>query len=196
MNPAVLSAVSYVIRRCKKYNVETSICGQAASKKEMVEFLVREGIDSVSVNADAAYSISEVIHNIESESKVKNLIETPINAIKNFMSKKPEKEDGKSKNTIEGEAQKLIDEDIIERMNLAAGISKSEDQANSLKKSVSDNEDIESIILKELEDDNDNNEGNESADYSPGAAESKKDIPSLNEAIPVESEMLEEEKEN
>ena len=61
MNPAVLSALSYVIRKCNKYGIETSICGQAGSKPEMVSFLVKEGITSVSVNADAAYKVSEAI---------------------------------------------------------------------------------------------------------------------------------------
>lgn len=65
MNPAVLSALSYVIRRCKKFEVETSICGQAGSKEEMVKFLISEGIDSISVNADAAEKVSKLVAQIE-----------------------------------------------------------------------------------------------------------------------------------
>ena len=42
MHPAVLRQLDYVIRVCKKYKVETSICGQAGSKKEMVKFLVEK----------------------------------------------------------------------------------------------------------------------------------------------------------
>lgn len=67
MHPAILYQLSYVIRTCKRKGVETSICGQAANKKEMVKFLVEEGIDSISVNADAAKEISEYIQEIESE---------------------------------------------------------------------------------------------------------------------------------
>ncbi len=67
MHPAVLKQLEYVIRVCKKYNVETSICGQAGSKKEMVKFLVEKGIDSISVNADAAKEISEYARKIEDE---------------------------------------------------------------------------------------------------------------------------------
>ncbi len=67
MHPAVLKQLEYVIRVCKKYNVETSICGQAGSKKEMVKFLVEKGIDSISVNADAAKEISEYVKKIEDE---------------------------------------------------------------------------------------------------------------------------------
>jgi len=65
MNPAVLKQMENVIKVCKKYNVETSICGQAGSRKEMAEFLVRQGIDSISVNADAAHEISVFVKNLE-----------------------------------------------------------------------------------------------------------------------------------
>jgi len=67
MNPAVLREISQVIRACKKYNVESSICGQAGSRPEMAEFLVREGIESISTNADAAKKISEIVAKIEAE---------------------------------------------------------------------------------------------------------------------------------
>ncbi len=66
MDPAVLKHLSRVIRECKAHKVETSICGQAGSKKEMVEFLVKQGIDSISVNADAAKEISELVRDLES----------------------------------------------------------------------------------------------------------------------------------
>lgn len=66
MNPAVLHQLEYVIRICKKAGVETSICGQAGSKKEMVKFLIEKGIDSISVNADVAADIAEYIHELES----------------------------------------------------------------------------------------------------------------------------------
>ena len=65
MNPAILRQLSYVIRTCKRNNVETSICGQAGSKKEMVKFLVGENIDSISVNADIANEITQYISELE-----------------------------------------------------------------------------------------------------------------------------------
>lgn len=67
LNPAVLNSISYVIRRCRKYGVETSICGQAGSKPDMVKFLLSEGIDSISVNADAAHAVSLLINEIENK---------------------------------------------------------------------------------------------------------------------------------
>tara|TARA_Y100000031_G_C8087575_1_gene322653 strand:+ start:211 stop:657 length:447 start_codon:yes stop_codon:yes gene_type:complete len=65
MNPAVLYQLEYVLRVCKRNKVETSICGQAGSKKEMVKFLVEREIDSISVNADAAYEISNYVNELE-----------------------------------------------------------------------------------------------------------------------------------
>jgi len=65
MNPAILRQLSYAIRTCKRNNVETSICGQAGSKKEMVKFLVEENIDSISVNADLAKEITQYISELE-----------------------------------------------------------------------------------------------------------------------------------
>ena len=67
MNPAVLLQLRRVIRICKEYNVETSICGQAGSQKDMVRFLVGEGIDSISINADAAKEISEYVAELEKQ---------------------------------------------------------------------------------------------------------------------------------
>ncbi len=67
MHPAVLYQLEFVIRVCKRSNVETSICGQAGSTKEMAKFLVEKGIDSITVNADMAKEISDYIAQIESE---------------------------------------------------------------------------------------------------------------------------------
>jgi len=75
MNWAVLKQISRVIRECKKHKIETSICGQAGSKPKMVEFLVKQGIDSISVNADAAKSISELVHKLETEKSPEPKIE-------------------------------------------------------------------------------------------------------------------------
>lgn len=65
LHPSVLSQLAYVIKVCRENNVETSICGQAGSKKEMVKFLVEKAIDSISVNADAAADIAEYIAELE-----------------------------------------------------------------------------------------------------------------------------------
>tara|TARA_Y100000310_G_scaffold332386_1_gene407858 strand:+ start:1966 stop:4326 length:2361 start_codon:yes stop_codon:yes gene_type:complete len=77
MNPAVLKQLGYVLRVAKRNNVETSICGQAGSKKEMVKFLVEKGIDSISVNPDAAKEISDYIAELEGNSEDQVEFEVP-----------------------------------------------------------------------------------------------------------------------
>jgi len=76
MNPAILYQLEFVIRVCKRKGIETSICGQAGSRKEMVKFLVERGIDSISVNADVAKEISDYIAELE-EKKVKGTDKEP-----------------------------------------------------------------------------------------------------------------------
>lgn len=65
MHPAVLGEVAKVIKVCKKYHVTTSICGQAGSRPEMADFLVHQGIDSISANADAVEEIRKVVARTE-----------------------------------------------------------------------------------------------------------------------------------
>ena len=67
LHPAVLNAMKRVLRTCEELEVESSICGQAGSKLEMVKFLVANGITSISVNADAAYEISQIVASVESK---------------------------------------------------------------------------------------------------------------------------------
>ncbi len=71
-NPAIFSQIKRVIGICRRYNVQTSICGQAGSKQEMAEFLFKQGINSISVNADAAYDVSVLINKLEQEQSVNN----------------------------------------------------------------------------------------------------------------------------
>ncbi len=65
MHPAVLGEMSKVIQGCKKYKVKTSICGQAGSKPEMAEFLVKQGVESISANADAVDEIRHTVAKVE-----------------------------------------------------------------------------------------------------------------------------------
>jgi len=56
----------HVIEVCKKYNVESSICGELPSnRRDAVEFLVKTGIDSLSVNIDAIDKVREWVSEIE-----------------------------------------------------------------------------------------------------------------------------------
>ncbi len=163
MNPAVLNSLAYVIGKCKKYGVETSICGQAGSREEMVRFLLSQGIDSISVNADAAYKVSILVSELEKESYI-----------------------GKPMNQFDEERynEKALPEEKVDVPSMAvidSGMQISE--INALKemfsngnKDKSENKDIEEVVLEEW--------GN---DYMPGD-DNKNDIPKLNDAIPVDSE--------
>jgi len=65
-NLAVLRAMSHVIRVCRDVGVTTSICGQAPSNHpEVVEFLVREGAVSMSVNPDKVIETKQLVAGIE-----------------------------------------------------------------------------------------------------------------------------------
>jgi len=73
-HPAMKKQFSYVIGVCKKYNVETSICGEAPSNiPEIVDFLVKEGITSLSVNIDAIDKVRNEVFKIERELLEKTL---------------------------------------------------------------------------------------------------------------------------
>ncbi|MBD3354503.1 phosphoenolpyruvate synthase [Candidatus Woesearchaeota archaeon] len=65
MHAGVLGEIKKVVEVCQRYNVETSICGQAGSRPEMAKFLVNIGIDSISANPDAVHDIKEVVARTE-----------------------------------------------------------------------------------------------------------------------------------
>ena len=65
-SPSVMWALRRVIKRCAKYGVTTSICGQAPSQyPEIVEKLVKWGITSISVNPDVVGTTREIVHEAE-----------------------------------------------------------------------------------------------------------------------------------
>ncbi len=65
MHPAVLGEIAKVIKVCQRYHVVTSICGQAGSRPVMAEFLVHQGVDSISANADAVDEIRATVARVE-----------------------------------------------------------------------------------------------------------------------------------
>jgi len=65
LHPAVLDIMGDTIDVCRAAGVDTSICGQAGSHPDMVEFLVRKGITSISANIDAVADVLESVDRVE-----------------------------------------------------------------------------------------------------------------------------------
>jgi len=75
-DPAVLRAMSHVIRVCRENGVTTSVCGQAPSNyPEIVEFLVKEGATSMSVNPDKVIETRLLVASIEQKILLEELRE-------------------------------------------------------------------------------------------------------------------------
>ena len=122
LHPAILYQIEFVIRVCKRNNVETSICGQAGSRKEMVKFLVEKNIDSISTNADMAKEISDYVAELEGvpvekqaikEEKIQEKIIPP------FTEKENEEKNQKAK---------ISEQELSEQKN---GIKEKENQENN-----------------------------------------------------------------
>ena len=65
-NEAVSIAIKQVIKTCRKYNVTSSLCGQAPSVyPEFLEMLIESGITSVSLNPDRILETKKLIASIE-----------------------------------------------------------------------------------------------------------------------------------
>jgi pyruvate,water dikinase len=65
-NEGVKRAISQLIRVAHENGVPVSICGQAPSVyPEFTEFLVREGIDSISLNPDTVVKTKTMIASVE-----------------------------------------------------------------------------------------------------------------------------------
>lgn len=65
-NLAVLRAIAYTITVCKKHGVTTSICGQAPSVyPDYLEFMIRCGCTSISVNPDVAVASRRMVAMVE-----------------------------------------------------------------------------------------------------------------------------------
>ncbi|MBU1000008.1 phosphoenolpyruvate synthase [Patescibacteria group bacterium] len=65
-DPAVKILISQVIKKCKARNKYIGICGQAPSDyPDFVEFLIKEGIDSISLNPDSLVQTTLDVYKLE-----------------------------------------------------------------------------------------------------------------------------------
>ncbi|MAG38277.1 phosphoenolpyruvate synthase [Candidatus Pacearchaeota archaeon] len=178
-HPAVLNSMRYVIQTCKRYGTETSICGQAGSKPEIAEFLVKQGIDSISVNADVANKLSKIIKDAEENLQAESGKEAE------SVASVPEEVAGHIGKPYERKAEAPLQtvQKVINQYQ---------------KKYDPEMADMEELVLKELESEEEKDEGKEKDnEYFPGTLDRlDKEIPNLNEAIAITSgEMEEPEKE-
>ncbi|MFA5333786.1 MAG: phosphoenolpyruvate synthase [Candidatus Nanoarchaeia archaeon] len=72
-NEAVLRMLERTIRVCREYKVKTSICGQAPSVySDFTKFLVKCGIDKISVNPDVIERTRSIVAQIEHKLLIEN----------------------------------------------------------------------------------------------------------------------------
>jgi pyruvate, water dikinase len=74
-NLGVLRAIAYTMTVCKKYGVTTSICGQAPSVyPDYLEFMIRCGATSISVNPDTVVSSRKSVAVTEQKIQMENAL--------------------------------------------------------------------------------------------------------------------------
>ncbi len=72
---AVLRAIAYCITICRKHGVTTSICGQAPSVyPDYLEFLIRCGSTSISVNADTVVASRKMVAALERKIQMEQVV--------------------------------------------------------------------------------------------------------------------------
>lgn len=70
---AILRFIQEILQKAHKYNVKVGICGQAPSDDpSFAAFLIREGIDSISLNPDSVLKVIESIGKMEQQFLKKN----------------------------------------------------------------------------------------------------------------------------
>ncbi|MEM3871680.1 MAG: putative PEP-binding protein, partial [Nitrososphaeria archaeon] len=75
-DPAVLRSIAHLIKVAHENGVTVSICGQAPSVyPEITEFLVENGIDSISVNPDVVVTTKKLVASVEQKLILKRLSE-------------------------------------------------------------------------------------------------------------------------
>jgi pyruvate,water dikinase len=76
-NLGVLRAIAYTMAVCRKYGVSTSICGQAPSVyPDYLEFMIRSGSTSLSVNPDTVVSTRRMVATIEKKIQMEKALGT------------------------------------------------------------------------------------------------------------------------
>jgi pyruvate,water dikinase len=76
-DPAIKRIIAHLIKAAHEHGCTVSICGEGPSNlPDFAEFLVRVGIDSISVNADAVIATKKLVASIEQKIILERLAET------------------------------------------------------------------------------------------------------------------------
>ncbi len=169
MHLSVLREMLHVIRVCKKYGVETSICGQAGSRKDMVEFLVKNGIDGITANVDSAEEISRFVAGLEGISVSKDVSSVMMN--KKSIEQKPEEkaveENNEKKFGVTGTKAMSVEEIYGERRENQ----EEEEEEPSAEESETDDEketeEVEEEEKKEIQEETENEPENKEVELPP-----------------------------
>ena len=74
-NPSVKIMIASAISSCKNNGVKVGICGQGPSDyPDFAQFLVEQGIDSISITPDALFKTVKAINHIERKMNIKNMV--------------------------------------------------------------------------------------------------------------------------
>ena len=77
-NEAVKDSIKFLIKSAKKTNTKVGICGQGPSDfPDFAEFLVREGIDTISVTPDSLLKTLRIIKKVELGEVLDKMPRTP-----------------------------------------------------------------------------------------------------------------------
>ena len=92
-DPAIKRIITHLIKVAHKYGCTVSICGEGPSNlPDFAEFLVRAGIDSISVNADAVIPTKRLVASVEKKMILEQLAELH-EKIPGRSSRKPRRDD-------------------------------------------------------------------------------------------------------
>ncbi|MEM1537633.1 MAG: phosphoenolpyruvate synthase [Candidatus Nezhaarchaeales archaeon] len=88
-DPAVKRAIEHLIKVAHEHGVTVSICGQGPSVyPEFTEFLVRCGIDSISVNPDVVIQTKRLVASVEQKILLEGVISKRVQGLKEIFTSK------------------------------------------------------------------------------------------------------------
>lgn len=76
LHPSVVTMMKDVVEKCREENTDISICGEAASKSDMISELVNSGITSFSVNIDAVRDVQHDVKRIEQRMMLDEILDS------------------------------------------------------------------------------------------------------------------------